>query len=261
VGTLRIVLSDRQSAAPAVDGYSSPLLSGLSVLIVSSQGIILSFVSLKGFGRVRTSSPGIVSPGREEHAIPLSPVAAAGTVWVIIGLRKKVRLKKRVSERVCEAVDRIWGREVGGTHAARSSIHGFSHWVKVERNGLYIARLTGVSQAVVSLFSLFHDCLRENDGRDPDHGPRAAKLVVSMRTDLPFLNDEDFERLRYSCEHHTHRIHHEDPVVAACWDADRLELGRVEIEPDPDYFNTVPAIDLVKSGSLQELESLPLRRR
>ena len=74
-------------------------------------------------------------------------------------------------------------------------------------------------------------------------------------------NDEDFERLRFSCEHHTHRTHHEDPVVAACWDADRLELGRVEIEPDPDYFNTVPAIDLVRSGDLQELESLPLRGR
>jgi uncharacterized protein len=176
-------------------------------------------------------------------------------------LRKKMGLRKRVSESACEAVDRIWGRGVGGAHAVVSSIHGFSHWARVERNGLYIARRTGVSQAVVSLFSLFHDCLRKNDGRDPGHGPRAAKLVVSMRPDLSFLNDEDFERLRFSCEHHTHRIHHEDPVVAACWDADRLELGRVGIDPDPDYFNTVPAIDLVRSGSLQELESLPVRGR
>ena len=170
-------------------------------------------------------------------------------------------MKKKVGERVCDAVDRIWGRGVGGAHAARSLVHGFDHWVRVERNGLYIARLTGVSQAVVSLFALFHDCLRENDGRDSDHGLRAAELVVSMRTDLFFLDDRDVERLRFACEHHTHRTHHEDPVVAACWDADRLELGRVEIEPDPDYFNTVPAIDLVRSGDLQELESLPLRGR
>ncbi len=174
---------------------------------------------------------------------------------------KKVRSRNGVSERACDAVDRIWGQGVGGAHAALSLIHGFDHWVRVERNGLYIARLTGVSRAVVSLFALFHDCLRKNDGRDPDHGLRAAELVVSMRPDLSFLDDEDIERLRFACEHHTHRTHHEDPVVAACWDADRLELGRVEIEPDPAYFNTVPAIDLVRSGGLQELESLPLRVR
>lgn len=166
-----------------------------------------------------------------------------------------------MSEHAGEAVDSLWDRRIGGEHAARSLIHGFSHWVRVERNGLYIARLTGVSEAVVSLFALFHDSLRTNDGRDRDHGLRAANLAVSMRSDLSFLNDEDFERLRFACEHHTHEIHHDDPVVGACWDADRLELGRVGIEPHPDYLNTEPAIDLAGSGSLEELESLHLRRR
>ena len=68
-------------------------------------------------------------------------------------------------EKVREAVDRLWGDGVAGTHASRSAIHGPSHWVRVERNGLYIARRTGANQAVVSLFALFHDSRRENDGR------------------------------------------------------------------------------------------------
>ena len=89
----------------------------------------------------------------------------------------------------------------------------------------------------------------------------AAELVVSMRPALSFLSDEDVERLRFACEHHTHQDHHDDPTVGACWDADRLELGRVGIDPDPSYFNTVPAIELVRSGSLRKLKSLRLRRR
>ena len=160
-----------------------------------------------------------------------------------------------------EAVDRLWGDGVAGTHAGSSAIHGFSHWVRVERNGLYIARRTGASQVVVSLFALFHDSRRVNDGHDADHGSRAAELVVSMRPDLFFLSDEDVERLRFACEHHTHQTHHDDPTVGACWDADRLELGRVGIDPDPSYFNTVPAIELVESGGLRKLQGLRMRRR
>jgi uncharacterized protein len=168
----------------------------------------------------------------------------------------------RMNEKVRGAVDRLWGDGVAGTHAARSTVHGFSHWVRVERNGLFIARRTGASQVVVSLFALFHDSQRENDGvGDRAHGPRAAELVVSMRSELSFLRDEDVERLRFACKHHTHQIHHDDPTVAACWDADRLELGRVGIDPDPSYFNTVPAIELVESGGLRKLRGLRVRRR
>ena len=166
-----------------------------------------------------------------------------------------------MSDKVRRAVDRLWGDGVAGTHAGRSAIHGFSHWVRVERNGLYIASRTGASQAVVSLFALFHDSRRENDGMgDKEHGLRAAELVLSMRPELSFLSSEDFERLRFACEHHTHQVHHDDPTVGTCWDADRLELARVGIEPDPRYFNTAPAIELVRSDSLRKIRSLRLRR-
>jgi hypothetical protein len=35
----------------------------------------------------------------------------------------------------------------------------------------------------------------------------------------------------------------------------------VGIDPDPGYFNTAPAIELVKSGGLQKLGALRLRVR
>ena len=84
----------------------------------------------------------------------------------------------------------------------------------------------------------------------------AAELVVSMRPALSFLSDEDVERLRFACEHHTHQVHHDDPTVAVCWDADRLELGRVGIDPDPSYFNTATSIELVRSGGSGKLGTL-----
>ena len=33
----------------------------------------------------------------------------------------------------------------------------------------------------------------------------------------------------------------EDPTVGACWDADRLDLPRVGIQPDPALFSTARA--------------------
>lgn len=39
-----------------------------------------------------------------------------------------------------------------------------------------------------------------------------------------------------------------DPTIALCWDADRLDIGRVGIAPDPIYFSTETARALAASG-------------
>ena len=59
---------------------------------------------------------------------------------------------------------------------SKSHIHGVDHWQRVERNGVYLCQFNEADQLVVQLFALFHDCKRENDHRDLDHGPRAEKL-------------------------------------------------------------------------------------
>jgi hypothetical protein len=38
--------------------------------------------------------------------------------------------------------------------------------------------------------------------------------------------------------HHTDGHITDDPLVGACWDADRLDLPRVGIAPDPRYLST-----------------------
>ena len=50
-------------------------------------------------------------------------------------------------------------------------IHGLPHWGRVLETGLRLGPLTGADPAVVTLFSVFHDSRRENEGTDPESRP------------------------------------------------------------------------------------------
>jgi uncharacterized protein len=122
------------------------------------------------------------------------------------------------------------------------SPHGPAHWMRVRTNGLYLASETGANPRVVELFALFHDSCRASDGRDPQHGPRGAVLAESMREQALFrCSDAELELLVVACHGHTHERTHADPTIAACWDADRLDLPRVGIVPVPHRLCTRPA--------------------
>jgi uncharacterized protein len=64
------------------------------------------------------------------------------------------------------------------------------------------------------------------------------------------LSDESFEILHYACTWHTGGRHHENPTIATCWDADRLDLDRCGITPDPDYMSTNLAKKIAEHGSI-----------
>ena len=126
----------------------------------------------------------------------------------------------------------------------KEGLHGPRHWIRVSRVGLKLAKATvGADKEVVHLFALFHDSRRVNEGLDPDHGARGAELAQSMRATYTLhLNDAQFELLRYACGHHTDGDTSADPTIGCCWDADRLDLGRVGIKPEVDYLSTAAAI-------------------
>jgi uncharacterized protein len=119
--------------------------------------------------------------------------------------------------------------------------HGVVHWARVMENGLKIAAANGADPAVVTLFALFHDSRRENDGTDHGHGRRGAELAKSLRGYAFELNDADFELLYRACEWHTEGRSDLDITVRTCWDSDRLDLGRVGITPNPKYLCTPEA--------------------
>jgi uncharacterized protein len=119
--------------------------------------------------------------------------------------------------------------------------HGIAHWARVLENGLRLAGETSAIIEVVSLFAILHDSRRVNEVTDPDHGPRAAEFASSLRGPLFDLPDHDLGLLHRACSGHTHERTHPDVTIRTCWDADRLDLGRVGITPHPSRLCTEAA--------------------
>jgi uncharacterized protein len=120
----------------------------------------------------------------------------------------------------------------------RHGLHGIAHWARVLENGLRLSAATGAIPEVLQLFAILHDSRRANEGWDPDHGARAAEFATSLRGRLFDLADHEFSLLHRACYGHTHERTHPDVTVQTCWDADRLDLGRVGITPLPSRLCT-----------------------
>ncbi|MFZ4534916.1 hypothetical protein [Propionivibrio sp.] len=128
-------------------------------------------------------------------------------------------------------------------HLDWNGIHGVAHWARVRSNGLTLARRNGANPRVVEYFAFLHDVCRRNDGRDRSHGSRAAAFAEQIRDRHLVLDNGEFFVLVAAIDGHTHGKSHEDLTVQTCWDADRLDLGRVGIEPLPERLSTPEAKD------------------
>jgi uncharacterized protein len=120
-------------------------------------------------------------------------------------------------------------------------IHGISHWARVRTIGLCLAEHTGADPTVVELFSVLHDACRVNDNHDPHHGRRGAALAAGLRGQGVDLSDTAFALLVTACAEHTSGSIEAPLTVQTCWDADRLDLSRVGITPDPARLCTAAA--------------------
>ena len=124
-----------------------------------------------------------------------------------------------------------------------AGIHGIDHWGRVLENGILLGGMSGADIRIVQLFALFHDSRRQNDGHDPDHGARGAKLAGEMNGSLFTLNRNELSLLQDACIRHTMGFTEADITVQVCWDADRLDLPRVQKFPIPELLCTKAAHD------------------
>lgn len=121
--------------------------------------------------------------------------------------------------------------------------HGLAHWGRVLENGLALADAAGVDHTVITLFAIFHDACRRNDQRDPGHGRRGAELAGELLQGTGMLSPSELDLLQRACREHTAGRTEAEIVIQACWDADRLDLARVGIQPDPALLCTPAARD------------------
>jgi uncharacterized protein len=123
--------------------------------------------------------------------------------------------------------------------------HGVVHWARVWENGQRLATMTGADAEVVALFALFHDARRINEYDDDGHGQRGGELARALAGDLVHLDPARLDLLYEACRLHTDGLLTGDVTLRTCWDADRLDLGRVGITPRPERLATVQARELL----------------
>lgn len=121
--------------------------------------------------------------------------------------------------------------------------HGVSHWARVLENGRRLSAVTGAKVHLVELFAVFHDSQRINEGFDDGHGRRGADLARELCGTVYEIADKDFHLLFKACELHTEGHLDGDITIQTCWDADRLDLGRVGILPRKEKLCTDGARD------------------
>lgn len=116
-----------------------------------------------------------------------------------------------------------------------SMFHGITHWQHVEAFGLAMAdQCPAADRDVITWFAYLHDCMRGCEGVCMQHGPAAAKFINKIRkTYLSDLSDEQVRTLKMACRYHTSRRRTGNLTADICLDADRLDLPRVNITPDP----------------------------
>jgi uncharacterized protein len=136
-----------------------------------------------------------------------------------------------------------------------STVHGEQHWRAVGVAGAELVRhVPAADPLVVFLFALFHDSMRENDGHDPEHGPRGGALARELHGVVHFESGVQLEVLVDACDRHTNGWLTADPTIGVCWDADRLNLWRVAKRPNPRCLSTEPARSQERIERAEELQ-------
>jgi len=142
-----------------------------------------------------------------------------------------------------------------------STVHGEAHWLAVATTGLDLAAETGADPQIAFAFGLLHDTRRENDSRDPGHGPRAAVFARELHRDGDLLLDEaQLELLCLAIELHADGRVSAQPTVGTCWDADRLHLSRLgpHFVLDPNLLSTAAGRTLDAQAAAIARRELPL---
>lgn len=117
-------------------------------------------------------------------------------------------------------------------------IHGVGHWARVLENGLRLAEVTGADVEVIQLFAVLHDSKRQNESSDLGHGVRGTEFASQLHGTIFDVTDAQFALLAQACADHTNGLTEADITIQTCWDADRLDLGRVGMQPEPTKLCT-----------------------
>lgn len=140
-----------------------------------------------------------------------------------------------------------------------NGVHGFGHWSRVIENAVDVAKSTGGSINVAIAFGFFHDIERYHDGDDPEHGGRAADLLIRSYSQSLGLTEGEFKDLCDACSDHNLIKSSENKNVGLCWDGDRLDLYRSQVIPLEGFLSCeyTRQEEVIAQGMNRSLSELP----
>lgn len=215
----------------------------------------LSYWRAKWFAnRFQQKGQGVVKATvKKEHVIA---VLLGRNEFEIVALPKHLKIdtvrktmkRLRWLEAAKEEFDATFMAGLGKRNASLS-VHGPWHWEKVEKNALILAKNTpGADKVVAQLFALIHDTKRQNEDEDPEHGHRSAAYAEELfKQGKLDITEDQLAVLMEACKHHNDGQITNNPTIGVCWDADRLDLTRVGIIPNPELLSTKAGKELLWS--------------
>jgi len=96
--------------------------------------------------------------------------------------------------------------------------------------------------------------MRVNEQRDDGHGIRGGRYALKNK-DLIDLNEEQLNILYKACAGHTGGRTPLNDTITCCWEADRLDIRRVGIVPDLQWFNTDTARTMVINNDFTPIDN------
>ena len=115
-------------------------------------------------------------------------------------------------------------------------IHGLPHLRQVALVAGRFAAHLGEDVEAAMVMGFFHDCARIHDGGGTQHAHDSAQLARPIITaDFPHF---DVARLCDGIAHHADGTITDDFLIGCLWDADRLDLRRLGITPNPRLLST-----------------------
>jgi uncharacterized protein len=122
--------------------------------------------------------------------------------------------------------------------------HGIDHWARVWVNARHLCRELRVDPTVPCWFAFLHDSQRCSEGSDFNHGQAAARFARHHHAlGAIALDAAQLAHLESACTHHSDGRIAGPLIEQICWDADRLDLARVGVSPDPRRLCTIIAKD------------------
>ena len=120
-----------------------------------------------------------------------------------------------------------------------NGFHGVAHWARVLENGLRLAEEIGCRHRGGP--ALCRAARLPAVQRAPRPGARPARCGARAVASGRRISSSPISTSGCCIAPalgHTHERTHPDVTIQTCWDADRLDLGRVGMMPDPRYLST-----------------------